>query len=150
MKKFFMLLSAAMITLTLSSFTNNPEPGKRVTKTFKENFPLASNVIWSSKKNVHTASFVNNDRAQQAYYSSEGEYLGQVWQVTLNETPENVRKEILKNATESEIKSVSLFFQPEGYPKYLAVTERNGKRTIKEIDSYGHSSIVWKRRVPAI
>ena len=150
MKKFFTLLSAAMITLTLSSFANNSEPGKPVIKTFQENFPLASNVIWSSKKNVHTASFVNNDRAQQAYYSAEGEYLGQVWQVTLNETPENVRKEILKNATASEIKSVSLFFQPEGYPKYLAVFERNGKRTIKEIDSYGRSSIVWKRRVPAI
>ena len=150
MKRILVLLSAAIITLTLSSFSNNPEPNKQVLKTFKVNFPAAINVVWTVKKNIHTASFINNDKSQQAYYSTDGEYLGQAWQVTIDETPEKIRFELLKYTKTSEIKSITLFFQPEGYPIYRAVTDKNGKRSVKEVDSYGHSNILWEKKVPVL
>ena len=149
MKRILVLLSA-IITLTVSSFSNKPEPNKQVIKTFKANFPAATNVVWTVKKNIHTASFINNDKSQQAYYSTGGEYLGQAWQITIDETPEKVRFELLKVTKVSEIKSITLFFQPEGYPIYRAVTEKNGKRSIKEVDSYGQSNIVWEKKVPVL
>ncbi len=142
-----MVLVAVIVTLTVSAFTTNPEPNKQVLKTFKLNFPAATNVVWSVAKNIHTASFISNDKSQKAYYSADGEYLGQAWQVTLEETPWNVRYELGKDTQTSEIKSITLFFQPESYPTYRVVTQKNGKRSVREIDSYGNSNVVWKKKI---
>src|SRR6188768_3327946 len=119
MKKILVLLSAAVITLTLSSYTaiDNGKPNKQIINTFKENFPLAENVIWSVEQTVHVAKFVNNDRAELAFYSIDGDYLGQIWRITLDETPANVKTEILKGIKSEQVKTVNLFFPPEGYPK---------------------------------
>lgn len=150
MRKNLIVLFAVIITLTLSSFSINPGPGKQVLKTFKVNFPAATDVVWSVTKKIHTASFISNDKSQKAYYSADGEYLGQAWQVTLRETPWNVRYELSKDTQTSEIKSITLFFHPESYPIYRVVTEKNGKRAVKEIDSYGHSNVVWKKKLRGI
>ena len=149
MRKNLMLL-LTVITITLSSFSTTPGPNKQVRKTFKENFPAATDVVWSVTKNIHTASFISNDKSQKAYYSADGEYLGQAWQVTLQETPWNVQYELSKDTQTSEIKSITLFFQPESYPIYRVVTEKNGKRSVKEIDSYGNSNVVWKKKIRTI
>jgi hypothetical protein len=150
MKKSIVLLMAVVITCTISSFAAaGPEPGKQILKTFKTNFPLAENVIWTVNKNVYTARFINNDKTQAAYYSFDGQYLGHFWQITIDETPAIVRHEILKRNKSTEIKSITLFFPPEGYPKYLAVFEANGKRSIKEVDSYGRASVVLEKKIPS-
>lgn len=152
MKKFLVLLSAAVITMTLSSFTTkeNGGPNKQVINTFKMNFPLAENVIWVASQGIHVARFVNNDRTELAYYSIDGEYLGQIWQITLDETPANVKIEILKNIASEQVKTVNLFFPPEGYPKYQAVIIVRGKKIIKEVDSYGRSTIILKKKVTVL
>lgn len=152
MKKFLVLLSAAVITLTLSSFSKkeNGEPNKEIINTFKADFPSAENIIWTIDQNVHVARFVNNDRLELAYYSFEGKYLGRIWRITLDETPANVKTEILKGTTAEQVKTVNLFFPPEGYPKYVAVIAVKGKKIIKQVDSYGQSSIVWKKRIPTL
>jgi hypothetical protein len=152
MKKILVLLSAAVITLTLNSFSKkeNGEPNKEIINTFKADFPSAENVIWTIDQNVHVARFVNNGRSQLAYYSFDGEYLGQIWRITLDETPANVKTEILKNITSEQVKIVNLFFPPEGYPKYVAIITVHDKKIIKQVDSYGQSSIVLKKRIPIL
>ena len=151
MKKFLMLLSAAAIILTVSSFTTkNGEPTKQIINTFKADFPFAENAIWSIDQGIHVARFVNNDRTELAYYSLEGEYLGQMWRITLDETPAIVKTEILKGITPGQVKVVNLFFPPEGYPKYVAVTVVGSKKIIKQVDSYGQSTTVSKKRIPVL
>jgi len=152
MKKIFVLLSAAVITLTLSSYTaiDNGKPNKQIINTFKENFPLAENVIWSVEQTVHVAKFVNNDRAELAFYSIDGDYLGQIWRITLDETPANVKTEILKGIKSEQVKTVNLFFPPEGYPKYVAITVVGSKKITKQVDSYGETTTVSKKRIPVL
>jgi hypothetical protein len=152
MKKFLVLLSATVIALTSSSFgTNeNGEPNKQIINKFKADFPSAENLIWTIDQHVHVARFVNNDKLELAYYSFDGEYLGQIWRITLDETPANVKTEILKGITAEQVKTVNLFFPPEGYPKYVAVMAVQGKKIIKQVDSYGQSSIVLKKRIPIL
>jgi hypothetical protein len=152
MKKFLVLVSAAILTLTISSFATkeNGEPGKQIINTFKKDFPFAENVIWSIDQKIHVARFVNNDKTELAYYSSEGEFLGQIWKITLDETPANVKTEILKGIRSDQVKAVNLFFPPEGYPKYVAVTVVGNKKIIKQVDSYGQSSTVSKKRLPLL
>jgi hypothetical protein len=151
MKKFLVLLSAAVITLTLISFSTkeNGEPNKQIINTFNADFPLAENVIWTLDQNAHVARFLNNDRTELAYYSFDGEYLGQMWRIKLDEAPANVKTEILKGITSDQVKAVNLFFPPEGYPKYVAVIVVGSKKIIKQVDSYGQSSTVSKKRTPA-
>ena len=151
MKKILVQLSTAIITLTLSSFTTmNGEPNKQIINTFKADFPSAEKVIWSIDQKVHVARFINNDRTELAYYSFEGEYLGKMWRITLDETPANVKTEILKGITSAQIKAVNLFFPPEGYPSYVAIIVVGSKKITKQIDSYGQTTIVSKKRIPVL
>ncbi|HJS55805.1 MAG TPA: hypothetical protein VJ765_14730 [Chitinophagaceae bacterium] len=154
MKKILFILSVSLFSLSLSAFKKDPgiDPNKKITNAFKADYPLVNDVRWELEGRIYVARFVNTntERDQLAYYNEEGEFLGQVWSIKLNDTPSNIQQKILKGADASSIKNIYLFQPPDGYPKYYATIVSNGKQIFKQVNATGESFIISKKRVPAI
>jgi hypothetical protein len=154
MKKLLFILSVSLLTFSLSSFKKYPgtEPGSQIIAEFKTDYPLVNNVKWELKGNIYVARFfnTNNEKCQLAYYNEEAEFLGQVWLIQLKDTPKNIQPGILNGIDTSAIKSIFLFMDPDGYPKFYATIVSDGRQILKEVDAKGESLIIRKKRVSAI
>jgi hypothetical protein len=149
MKKTFFLLSICMLGLTGAALAGNNEginPGKKITENFRTDFPGATTISWSENSNeILVAHFVQNSKAQDAYYKSDGEFLGQGWFVDFNEVAPIIKTGILSRQTVKEVRSVYVFLPAEGFPVYYATLETASKTLIKEVNSYGDSFIVSRK-----
>jgi hypothetical protein len=155
MKKIIVLLALSFFALTgmaMAFNTKSIDPGKKVLKSFKKDFPNVTQVEWQTgKPDINIARFVQNERVQLAYYKGEGEHIGQVWAVENKNLPSKVMNKISDISRKSTIKSVLLFFPPKGYPSYFVTLEANGKTIVKKINSYGNLSNVKKNEtIPVI
>jgi hypothetical protein len=78
MKQLTIILAAAVIFFTASSFTGSPAPAENETvKTiFKKDFSNASEVTWRYKSGFYFASFSNEGERTEAAYDNEGNLVG--------------------------------------------------------------------------
>lgn len=151
MKQKLSALFVSLVSVLLFSFglqQGNEYPGERVVNNFKTDFPLATGVEWKFSKTAYVASFTNNQKIQLAYYNENGDFLGQAWQVMIDELPQQVKNAILKDVDASAIKSLHIFLRPETSPKYYATLELNGRKITREILSSGESFVVRKIKLP--
>lgn len=74
MKQLTIILTAAVIFFTASSFTGSPAPteNESVKMIFKKDFSNASEVTWKEKGGYYFASFSDNGEKTGAAYDEEG------------------------------------------------------------------------------
>jgi hypothetical protein len=148
MKKFIILSFIVLFSLTATAFATDKAgalPDKRIAETFNNDFPLAKNLSWTEKGDVLIAHFVQNDKAQDAYYNRDGEFLGQGWYTEFKDVADIIKKKILLSQG-AAVKNIYLFLPPVDFPVYYATIADNGKELIRRVDSYGEVSTVWKKR----
>lgn len=153
MKKILFLTASILMMFSVSVMAGNKrntDPGKQILNSFRKDFPHVSDARWESFNNIYIASFKNNNRTQLAYYTDNGGFIGQLWNVELIDLPQGVQEAFLKNAIPSDVKSIYRFIKEEGYPKYYGTIVKEGKELIIEVDSYGVSSVVRKKKIPVI
>lgn len=154
MKKNILSLLAALLLVSGVAMAGGEEttlPNKLVSQSFVNDFPAAQKASWQkTKNNIYVARFVNNDRTQLAYYTHEGEFLGQGWYVGIGDLPAPLQKEALKGNKLESLQQVYLFLSPDGLPSYYFTFIKNGKKTIREVKADGETTTVLKKRNPII
>jgi hypothetical protein len=96
MKKIF--LSAALAIITgLAVSAENPEVNAQVLAAFKNQFPAASETEWSTGSEYYKASFVYNNNYVNAYYTSEGEFLATIRNISSVDLPVVLQANLKKN-----------------------------------------------------
>jgi hypothetical protein len=150
MKKSILALIAALLLVSGIAMAGGEEttlPNKLVSQSFVKDFPAAQKASWQKdKNNIYVALFVNNDRTQLAYYTHEGEFLGQGWYVGIGDLPAALQKEALKGKRLEDLQQVYLFLSPDGLPSYYVTFIKNGKKTLREVKADGETTTVLKKR----
>lgn len=149
MKKTTLLLFAGMFFLTVTAMAGEKKeynPGAKVSELFKKDFPDATNITWEKRvSDVNVVHFNLFGKNQDAYYTEDGDLLGQGWYINVSEAPDFVKTAAVTKQ-KGEIKTVYLFLSPEDFPVYYARMAAGTKEVSVRINSYGEASKVWKKK----
>ena len=111
MKKFLLLLSGLLLIGVITSTAQmDPVVDSRVKDSFKKEFPEAQSVKWLDMQDYNRADFVTNDYRLQAFFSKQGDLIETRRDLSYNQLPLVVMKELEKNfpgAEFSEMEEVS-------------------------------------------
>ena len=111
MKKIFVSLSLLLTTGLVSAVANpGPEPDQRVLAEFKNEFPTAQHVTWTTQDDFDKAIFVMAGRRVIAYFTKQGQLEGSVRDIFFDQLPLNVMTSIdrrFENAVIFEVREIN-------------------------------------------
>jgi hypothetical protein len=96
MKK-LLLLIAIVVTAQLSFANDAPVTTSSVLKTFNRNFYGATDVQWQRSETYDRVSFVFGNRIMNAYYTTDGELLAVIRNITSDQLPLKLMLDMKKN-----------------------------------------------------
>jgi hypothetical protein len=124
MKKKILLLSIALMSLTVFSFANATPSSvsKSVVTSFNRQFSNAINVQWESTENYVKAQFSVNDMVLSAYFNSNGELIAITRYISPNQLPLELQSSLKKMVANSWVSDL-FEIQTETGTSYYVTTE---------------------------
>ena len=132
MKKFFFLLSSLLVVGVITSTAQmDPVVESRVKESFKKEFPEAQSVKWLGTQEYNRVDFVMKDYRLQAFFSKQGDLIETRRDLSYNQLPLTVMKELEKNYPDTEFSQIEEISNNSG-TKYILQAETT-KRKFKII-----------------
>jgi hypothetical protein len=124
MKKKILLLSIALMSLTVFSFANAipSNVNKSVVTSFNRQFSNAINVKWESTENYVKAQFSVNDMVLSAYFNGNGELIAITRNISPNQLPLELQSSLKKMVANNWISDL-FEIQTEAGTSYYVTTE---------------------------
>ncbi len=149
MKK--IILSMALAVAVLGSAFATPadrEPSVIVKEAFSKEFTGIKEVQWNNVpgEGIYEAKFTFNNETLQAYFTTEGEFLGTTRLISQSRLPVLVANELAKQYPNAHVVSVFEHSMPESLAYYITVTTEKGGLALK---ATGNGELtVYKRYKP--
>lgn len=131
MKKF--LIAALVLIASGTAMANNDakKVNYQILQSFAVNFRGAEQVEWTVKKDLIKASFDWYGEKTEAFYSTEGEFLGLTRRIELQQLPSAIKRS-LKMSYSNEQVVESIEFEKDGITKYyITVLSDKGKQILE-------------------
>ncbi len=140
MKKQITVLAAAILLTIGTTFANKlySEIPNQILNEFKKEFVQASNVNWETKANHYKVKFNLNEQNIEAFYSLEGNLLGVTRNMSFNQLPLHLQKDIKEKYVGYSI--TDLFELSTANGTEYVITFENGSKKI----SLKGSSMDWE------
>jgi hypothetical protein len=123
----------------------DPIADSKVKESFKKEFPDAQFVKWSATQDYHRVDFVLTDYRLEAFFSKQGELLETHRDLSYNQLPLTVMKELEKNFPDTKFSQIEEISNSSG-TKYSLIAETS-KRIFKIIATPdGTTSIIERTR----
>ncbi len=129
MKKQITVLAAALLLTFNTTFANNSYsdvPG-RIVNEFKKEYVQASNATWETKATYYQVKFNLNEQNIEAFYSLEGNLLGVTRNITFNNLPLHLQKDIREKYTGYRITDLFELSNDNG-TEYVITFENDQKK----------------------
>jgi hypothetical protein len=132
MKKIILPVVALLITCSGLFAMDISKVGYRVLNNFEASYPGAEDVNWTVKPAFTKASFSIDGESFEAFYSSNGNFIGVSKKVDLKALPKKAVKQIQQKYAEYKIVETVLF-DFDGQSNYFVSLEKNGVKKILEV-----------------
>lgn len=143
MKKLFIAALILIISGTAMANNDAKKVNYQILQNFSLNFRGAEQVEWTVKKDLVKASFAWYGEKVEAFYSTEGEFLGLTRRIELQQLPSAVKRSLKKAYSEDQILE-SIEFEKEGITKYYVTLNTDKGKQILEVDLDGTISLYKK------
>ena len=146
MKKFLLLLSSLLVVGVITSTAQmDPVVDSKVKESFKKEFPEAQSVKWLDRQDYNRADFVMKDYRLQAFFSKQGDLIETCRDLSYNQLPLAVMKELEKNYPGAEFSQIEEVSDNSG-TKYDLVAETSKKIFKVVATPDGTTSIIERTR----
>ena len=137
MKKLFLSLSLMLAVAVSTAFANDgANVNEQVQASFKDEFPGANLIGWSSAGEFAKATFILWGHRTEAYFTNDGELQGSARSLFYNQLPLAVMTAIDKRFTETEVLDIIEINNTEG-TTYSLLLETNSKKYRIKVDAGG-------------
>lgn len=154
MKKIILstIMFAAITVSAMASGTKKVAVPGLVDGAFRSDFIGAKNVTWSIYKQYYRATFVEGNKQYTAYYTDDGELVGDTYDIAFNKLPATAQRHILEKYGDYKIDETMQYVdeQPDddiyivGSPfddtVYFVALEKDNQQKILEVTSDGNVS----------
>jgi opacity protein-like surface antigen len=133
MKKFFLSVALATLVLTGASAADH-QPTYAAKQAFEKEFSSIKEVKWEEMNRhsgIYVASFFFNGETVQAIFTEDGDFLGTTRQVTKEQLPILLVKELNSKYTDEAILSIHEYSSPDGTQYYISVKTEKGAQLLK-------------------
>ncbi|HEX2536315.1 MAG TPA: hypothetical protein VHK69_21385 [Chitinophagaceae bacterium] len=140
MKKKLFAIAAAFLMISTATFAagKQPVPGA-VQKSLTRTFGTATDIQWKTTDNFFKASFVVNDRQQEAFFDVDGSLIAVSRNVFVNQLPASLQAGVKGQETGFTVTSLFELVSEKGTEYYISYS--NGKET----QTYKSGGEVWTR-----
>ena len=144
MKKIILGLSMLMAVGISSAFANDEiKVNDKILSSFSKDFTFAKNVQWREEGGYLKARFTISDMLTEAYYTTEGEFLGSARNLLFEQLPLSVIHEFNKRFDETSVLNVLEVTNSEG-TSYRIWLEKDEKKIKVSASSNGDITILEK------
>jgi len=141
MKKYF-LSALVSIAITVTSFAaEGNKVSLGVLNDFAYQFKHASDVKWTSEENYAKATFKWNNISTEAIYTSEGDFIGSMQAITLEELPVNAKRKFAKKYEGYTVKEAIRFEGSKEKAYYISAEDGKGSVILKVEDDGSMSKV---------
>lgn len=143
MKKF--LIAALVFIASGTAMANNDakKVNYQILQNFALNFRGAEQVEWTVKKDLIKASFAWYGEKAEAFYSTEGEFLGLTRRIEIQQLPSAIKRNLKKSYSDDQILE-SIEFEKDGITKYYVTVLTEKGKQILEAELSGTVSLYKK------
>src|SRR4028118_438522 len=143
MKKSF-LSALISIAITVTSFaTAGNKVSLGVLNDFAYQFKHASDVKWTSEENYAKATFKWNNISTEAVYTPEGDFIGSMQAINLEELPVNAKRKFATKFHGYTVKEAIRFEGSKEKAYYISAEDGKGSVILK-VEDEGSMSTVRK------
>jgi len=147
MKKIIVSLSLLLTAGLVSAIANpGPDPAQKVLAGFKNEFPTAQYVTWTTMDEFDKAVFVLAGRRVIAYFSKEGELQGSVRDIFFDHLPLTVMNAVNRRYVNAVIFEVREINNIEGTSYKMTLEFKNRKYNIRVRPDGSISDVVKLRK----
>jgi hypothetical protein len=139
MKKLFVILACAL--LTVSAYAD--DPNEKVLKSFNETFSGAEDVKWEEFSTYYTVSFVNAGIRSKVNYDKEGVMLGSIRYYSPSMLPLNIQNKLKKEYSKKSLFGVTEVTFGTDVTYYVKMEDEKNWITVK-VDTGGNSQVTEK------
>jgi len=141
MKSKLFIATAASLAIAIGAFAKGTETTKAIAvKQLKSEFSDASNVTWSSQKNLTEASFEWNGQKLHAFYNADGDQIAVSREVSEDKLPLKALQAIkTKYSGFTTTEAIEYNSAEEGLSYYVSL-ENNNKKIILRVSPEGSVS----------
>lgn len=141
MKK-LILTAVTVLSLTATAFATDgiKRVNHKVLKQFQTQYAEASDVNWNVTADYVKASFLHEDAKVEAFYSMDGEFIGQSSAATLQNLPRKAAKEISSKYANYIVTEV-IEFTTSTELNYFISLKSNGERVVLKVTTSGQISV---------
>jgi hypothetical protein len=133
MKRLFLSFAFATAILTTAVAADN-QPSNAAKQAFEKEFKNIKEVKWDEMNNhngIYIASFSFNNEALQAIFTEEGEFLGTTREISKEQLPILVVKELSNQYCKETVVSILEHNSAEGVTYYITVNNEKGNQLLK-------------------
>ena len=141
MKKYF-ISALVSIAITVTSFAaEGNKVSLGVLNNFAYHFKHASDVTWTSEENYAKATFKWNNISTEAVYTPEGDFIGSMQAITLEELPVNAKRKFAKKYEGYTVKEAIRFEGSKEKAYYVSAEDGKGSVILKVEDDGSMSKV---------
>lgn len=146
MKKLILGLSMMMAIGISSAFANEElKVNEKVLSSFGKDFTLAKNVQWREEGGYLKARFTVSETLIEAYYTTDGEFVGSARSLLFEQLPLSVIREFNQRYNEASVLSILEVTNSEG-TSYRIWLEESNKKIKLNASSTGDLTILEKTK----
>ena len=137
------LLFSALLTVlvTISSFAaTSSETNARAVRIFETDFKEATNARWSATNDYLKVSFTLQNKAMEAFYDKEGEFIGVSHQVAVDELPVGAKRSLAKKLAGYTVHE-AIKFEAIDETAYFVSAENESRSVFLKVTTYGLVSL---------
>lgn len=147
MKKVMIMITAAVLLLSASSFAaNEKDVNEKALSAFAKDFSGATQVNWQERENLYLVEFKMDGVNFNAAYNSEGELLSSSKGIRLEELPLVVTQAVNKKYMGYEIGNNAAELTFEGTTNYFLTIANSRQVLFIRVDLGGHIKVERKSK----
>jgi hypothetical protein len=139
MKKLFITTLIAVSLFTSGFASPVTEASDIAVKNFQASFPSVKSVKWVVTKDFTKAVFMNNDVSTEAFYDSNGEFIGATHAIALNDLPTFAKRAFAKKYSDYVVKEAIEFNGEQETVYFISAEDEKQSVILKFVD--GTSSV---------
>ena len=140
MKKFILLLTLAIVTVT-TTFAGDNDINKTAQANFAAHFAKSTNVRWEKNENYYKASFQLNGKSLSALFSGQGDMIAVSRNILSPELPILLQSALDINLSDSWISELTEYAVDGNTRYYVTVENANEKTVYESVGTYDWSMV---------
>ena len=131
MKKTFLAATLALLMIASTTFANGVTPPEKVVSGLHQDFSNVTDIQWKATANFYKASFIQDNKAFEAFYSFDGERIGLSRNLTIDQLPMNLIKEAKLKGGSSQVSELFELQTDRGTEYFITFKNDKGIKTYK-------------------